>query len=181
MPVKQGSCFKTGDYYAEIETKHGKRKIWQFPNRSHLEHVNRPQFVQRASQPIRLATRLWRGLRLRCPSCGQARVFHGWFSTCARCPACGRSINRAPGYFLGSIFFNYGVTAVLVVATYFGLYFSETLTGTPLLVSLTAFIGLFPLWFFRYARSLWLALDEALDPWPNEEERARGEKATTDT
>jgi Protein of unknown function (DUF983) len=93
-----------------------------------------------------------------------------------RCPACGRRFNRAPGYFLGSIFFNYGVTAVLVVVTYFSLYFSETLTGTPLLATTTAFILLFPLWFFRYARTLWIALDEALDPWPNEEEARRGER-----
>jgi hypothetical protein len=29
----------------------------------------------------------------------------------------------------------------------------------------------FPLWFFRYARALWIAFDEKWDPWPNEEER----------
>ena len=92
-----------------------------------------------------------------------------------RCPACGRQFNRSPGYFLGSIYFNYGLTAILVVAAYFSLYFSALMSGTPLLVLLTVFIVIFPLWFFRYARSLWMALDEMLDPWPNEEERRRGE------
>ncbi len=118
---------------------------------------------------------IWRGLRLRCPACGASPVFRGWFEMHDRCPTCGRRFNRAPGYFLGSIFFNYGVTAVLVVVAYFSLYFSELLTGTPLLAAMTGFIVLFPLWFFRYARSLWIAVDEILDPWPNDEERRRGE------
>ena len=31
------------------------------------------------------------------------------------CPVCGRKFQRAPGYFLGAIYFNYGVTAALMV------------------------------------------------------------------
>ena len=119
-----------------------------------------------------------RGLRLRCPRCGQGAIFRGWFSMNARCPDCGRLFDRAPGYLLGSIYFNYGVTAALVVVMYFGLYFSDTLSGKPLLAAMTAFSVLFPLWFFRYARGLWIAFDERWDPWPNEEE-ARREEAVT--
>ena len=87
------------------------------------------------------------------------------------CSACGRRFERAPGYLLGSIYFNYGVTALLVVVFYFILFLSETFTGRQLLWMLTAFSLLFPLWFFRYARALWIAFDERWDPWPNEEER----------
>lgn len=86
------------------------------------------------------------------------------------CENCGRRFDRAPGYLLGSIYFNYGVTAVLVVAIYFGCYFAEVLTGKQLLVVLTLMIVVFPLWFFRYARALWIAFDELFDPWPNEQE-----------
>jgi uncharacterized protein (DUF983 family) len=118
---------------------------------------------------------LWRAVRLMCPRCGEAPIFRGWFSMHDRCPACGRRFNRAPGYFLGSIYFNYGVTALLVVALYFGLYFGEVFTGKQLLAALTAFSVVFPLWFFRYARALWIAFDERWDPWPNEEERRAGE------
>jgi uncharacterized protein (DUF983 family) len=114
---------------------------------------------------------MWRGLRLLCPKCGQAPIFRGWFSMYDRCPVCGRRFNRAPGYLLGSIYINYGVTAMLVVVTYFSLYFTDTLSGKPLLAALTAFSFAFPLWFFRYARSLWIAFDERWDPWPNAEER----------
>jgi uncharacterized protein (DUF983 family) len=116
-----------------------------------------------------------RGLRLRCPKCGRTPIFRGWFSMHERCAECGRRFNRAPGYLLGSIYINYGLTALLVVVAYFGLYFGEVLSSDQLLVVLTAFILVFPLWFFRYARSLWIAFDERWDPWPNEEERRREE------
>jgi hypothetical protein len=83
----------------------------------------------------------------------------------AECPECGRRHNRAPGFFLGSIYFNYGVTAFLVVAIYFTCFFAELATPRQLLVGLFAFSVLFPLWFFRYARAMWVAFDEYFDPW----------------
>ncbi len=116
-------------------------------------------------------TLLGRGLRLRCPACGQGKIFRNWINMNDPCPACGRKFNRAPGYLLGSIYFNYGMTALLIVVIYFSLYFTETLTGRQLLWILSAFGLLFPLWFFRYGRALWITFDERWDPWPNEEER----------
>jgi uncharacterized protein (DUF983 family) len=124
-------------------------------------------------------TIVMRGLRLLCPKCGGTRIFRGWFTMNDRCAECGRRFNRAPGYLLGSIYINYGLTAMLVVVAYFSLYFAEVLRSNQLLVVLTAFIVVFPLWFFRYARSLWIAFDERWDPWPNEEElRAEASTAT---
>ena len=72
---------------------------------------------------------------------------------------------------LGSIYFNYGVTAMIVLIVYFSLYFSELLSPRQRLVALAAFCVVFPTWFFRYARALWMAFDELFDPWPNDEER----------
>lgn len=86
------------------------------------------------------------------------------------CTACGRRLNRDAGYLLGSIYFNYGVTATLVVMMYFAMFFGDVLTNGQRLLVLSAFAILFPLWFFRYARALWIAFDEHWDPWPNEEE-----------
>jgi uncharacterized protein (DUF983 family) len=116
------------------------------------------------------ATLIGRALRLRCPACGRAKLFRNWLSMNDPCPDCGRKFDRAPGYLLGAIYFNYGVTALLVVVFYFSMFLSGTLTGKQLLWTLTAFAVLFPLWFFRYARALWIAFDERWDPWPNEEE-----------
>lgn len=118
-----------------------------------------------------LTTLLLRGARLRCPRCGQGKVFQGWFSMNDSCPSCDRKFNRAPGYFLGSIFFNYGVTAILMVVAYFSLFFALGRVSQAWLTGLAGFTLVFPLWFFRYARTLWIAVDEQLDPWPNEQEQ----------
>ncbi len=86
------------------------------------------------------------------------------------CGNCGRKFDRSPGYLLGSIYFNYGVTALLVVVIYFSLYFGKVLAGRQLLAVTAGFSLLFPVCFFRHARGLWIAFDEVFDPWPNEEE-----------
>jgi uncharacterized protein (DUF983 family) len=109
-------------------------------------------------------TLLIRGLRLRCPACGQANIFRGWFAMHEACPHCGRRFDRGPGYLLGSIYFNYGVTALLVIVVYFTCFFSEALTDRQLFLVTIALALLFPVWFFRYARALWIAFDELWDP-----------------
>lgn len=88
----------------------------------------------------------------------------------ATCPDCGRRFQRDAGYFLGSIYFNYAVTGLLTVTLYFALYFGDLLTDPQRLALLGLFVVVFPAWFFRYARALWVALDEWLDPWPNADE-----------
>lgn len=112
----------------------------------------------------------WRALRLKCTACGQAPIFCGWFAMNDVCPSCGRRFNRGPGYLLGSVYFNYGITGMIVVALYFAMFFGDVLTDTQRLALLTAFGIFFPMGFFRYARALWMAFDERWDPWPNEEE-----------
>lgn len=116
---------------------------------------------------------VWRALRLKCPQCGRAPIFRGWFAMHDACSACGRRFNRDAGYLLGSIYFNYGVTAMIVVVMYFTMFFGNVLTDSQRLFVLSAFGVLFPTWFFRYARALWIAFDELWDPWPNEEEVQR--------
>ena len=105
-----------------------------------------------------------RALLLRCPKCGQGKLFRGWFTMHDACANCGRPFDRGPGFFLGSIYFNYGITAILVIVIYFACFFTEVLTDRQLLITLSIFALIFPLWFFRYARALWVAFDELWDP-----------------
>jgi uncharacterized protein (DUF983 family) len=112
----------------------------------------------------------WRALRLRCPACGIGPIFRGWFAMNEQCMSCGRRFDRGPGYLLGSIYFNYGLTATLVIVLYFAMFFSDLLTDGQRLVTLSAFAAVFATWFFRYARAFWIAFDERWDPWPDEEE-----------
>ena len=118
---------------------------------------------------MRLSTLLTRSCRLRCPRCGQGKLFDGWFSMPRTCDHCGLVYQREPGYFLGSIYFNYGITAVLVTVGYFAGFFFTSIPNDALLGGLLVFILLFPLWFFRYARSLWMGFDELFDSRSEEE------------
>ncbi|MGH7321743.1 MAG: DUF983 domain-containing protein [Candidatus Rokuibacteriota bacterium] len=107
---------------------------------------------------------LARGLRLRCPRCGVGALFRGLFRMDARCPACQLVFEREPGYFVGAIYLNYGMTVLILMPSYVGLNaWLPVGLGLQLLLG-GAFVVLFPLWFFRYSRSLWLSLDYFIDP-----------------
>jgi uncharacterized protein (DUF983 family) len=81
-----------------------------------------------------------------------------------RCPACGLVFEREPGYFVGAIYLNYGATALISIGGYFALDAALSMAlGLQLLVW-GAFAVAFPLWFFRYSKSLWLSLDYFVDP-----------------
>jgi len=71
---------------------------------------------------------------------------------------------REPGFFLGSIYINYGLTAVIVATLYMVLYLTKALPyGWIIAITLTIAL-LFPVGFHRYARSLWLGFDQWCDP-----------------
>lgn len=80
------------------------------------------------------------------------------------CPECGVAFEREAGYYLGSIYVNYGVTALVVAIGYPLLLFNQVMDEKPLLALALAFSVLFPIWFFRYARALWIGFDELWDP-----------------
>lgn len=112
----------------------------------------------------RFRTLFARAIRLRCPRCGQEKLFSGWFRMKPACPRCQLDFRKDPGFYLGSIYFNYGLTCVITMGAFFGLFLAYDIDPKTMLWPLTAFCVLFPLWFFRYARSLWLAFDAYYDP-----------------
>jgi Protein of unknown function (DUF983) len=111
-----------------------------------------------------------RAIRLRCPFCGTGKLFRTYFHMYEKCAHCQASFEREPGFFLGSIYFNYGLTALVVAVAYPVLLFSRAVKNEVLLQAGTmAFAILFPIWYFRYARSLWLGFDQFADPRPGEQ------------
>lgn len=110
------------------------------------------------------AKRFFRAIRLRCPVCGKGRVFAGFFKMHPRCGECDAIYDREPGFFLGSIYFNYGLTAVISTIAYVVLSFGFRIGDNLAMGIVFAFAILFPCWFFRYARSLWLSMDQFWDP-----------------
>jgi uncharacterized protein (DUF983 family) len=106
---------------------------------------------------------LLRVLWLRCPRCGKGRLYRRWFSMYPKCNACELDFNREPGFYLGSIYVNYGLTAVMtMVLYYFG--FTRGVPPNQLLILLMVFCLLFPIVLFRHARAVWLAFDQHWDP-----------------
>jgi hypothetical protein len=75
----------------------------------------------------------------------------------AACPSCGLDLRREQGYYVGAMYLNYGVTATVLLAV--GIPLADRVPMSTLTWPLAGFALLFPLWFFRYSRSLWLGLD----------------------
>ena len=109
------------------------------------------------------STLIVRALRLKCPRCGQAPMFSGLFRMIERCAHCGLKFEREPGYFLGSIYINYGLTALILTVGWITLRFGYGIESRWLVFGLAAFLIVFQMFFFRYARALWLALDCQFD------------------
>ena len=115
---------------------------------------------------MRLPRLLLRCVRLRCPACGHGKLFDGLFSMPARCSHCGLRLQRESGFYLGTIYFNYGLTALTVAVAYPLLTFVGQVNRHMALAGCLLFVLIFPLLFFRHARSLWLGFDEFVDPQP---------------
>jgi hypothetical protein len=98
-----------------------------------------------------------RGLRRRCPNCGERLIFGRRMQLPERCPHCAARWDRGNGFFLGAVVWNYSVTV-------FGLMLMVALAAlrgwlSPgLAIGLGLGIGLlFPLAFYKWSWSLWLA------------------------
>ena len=105
---------------------------------------------------LTFGTLMSRILRLRCPACGGDRVFTGLLGVKDQCGACGFNCRLEGGYYIGAIYINYGVTAIvgLLVATPFVLAGKVT---TGMIVGFVVAV-IVALAFFQRSRSLWLGI-----------------------
>lgn len=104
-----------------------------------------------------------RALALRCPRCGDGRLFRGWFRMHEACAACGASFAREPGFYLGSIYLNYGVTVITTGALYATFVGVLGTSHRAALAACLVVAVVMPVVFFRHARSLLLAIDGAVN------------------
>lgn len=113
-----------------------------------------------------------RALRLICPWCAGGPLFAGWLTMHPRCSGCGLKFEREPGYFLGSIYLNYGLAIVVALGLHLVLesvWHLKLALQVPLLLGAVLLLGLGT---FRHARALWLAFDLSCDPPAAEEFRS---------
>lgn len=80
------------------------------------------------------------------------------------CLSCDLKYEREQGYFVGAIYINYAATAIIMIAGFFWLDRFITLSLAQQLIFWSSFGISFPLFFFRYSRSLWLSLDYTFNP-----------------
>ena len=91
-------------------------------------------------------------------------MFTGLFRMHSRCPECGLRFEREQGFFVGAMYVNYAATVALVIPGYFILSYLTSMTITQHLILWISVATVFPLWFFRYSRSLWWGLDYLVNP-----------------
>jgi len=113
--------------------------------------------------PPHRRSRLAALLLQRCPRCREGRLFKGLLVMNDPCPVCGLVIQREEGYFLGALYFSYGMSIGFLLPLFF--LFKWLLPTWPdLLVAVLpvlVYVPFTPL-VYRYARVLWIYFDRSI-------------------
>ena len=108
-----------------------------------------------------------RAMRLRCPHCGGGPIFTSWSRLLPVCPVCGLGLERGEeGYWLGAYFFN-----LMAMETVFSVWVVGFLLATwpdppwdLFQISTAVLMVVFPIFFFPYSKTLFLAFDLLMRP-----------------
>jgi len=101
--------------------------------------------------------RLKAALQLRCPRCLTGKLYRNAIWMNKVCPQCGLSLKSDPGFYIGSIYPNFTATVVLVTVLYWGMSLVLQVPHQTTLWICCGFMLLFPIWFQKYARSIWMS------------------------
>src|SRR5215831_11917727 len=114
-------------------------------------------------------------LRLKCPVCGKGKLFRGYFDNPFRCPSCGYFFMREGGYFLPHVAIGYAFTAFASLGSWPLLRFVFGIENAAITLTIMITVAIFfGIWFIRYSKILWLALDLTLRPPTSEDFEERG-------
>jgi uncharacterized protein (DUF983 family) len=107
---------------------------------------------------------LIRGLKLKCPACGEGALYKSVFKMHERCPSCGLVYGREQGYFVGAIYINVMATEALILLVYLVSVFTASISDSVLFPLLIGMAVALPLIFFRFSRGLWMSIDHIVSP-----------------
>ncbi|MFV2068641.1 MAG: DUF983 domain-containing protein [Pirellulales bacterium] len=107
--------------------------------------------------------RFWSALRLRCPRCHRGKVFCSLWKTEDRCRVCGLPFSRGPGFFVGAMYFSYGLGILLALPTAIVLVLRQLAPAWIGLIVAMQLAICSPL-LVRYSKIVWLYFDEWFDP-----------------
>ena len=111
----------------------------------------------------------WALLTQRCPYCCRGKLYAGALTMHERCPVCNLRFEREPGYFVGSLYFSYGMAVVILLLMLLigSMIFPEVDLGWITLGCIALFVPFVPL-VSRYARVIWMYFDHWA--WPTKPE-----------
>jgi uncharacterized protein (DUF983 family) len=108
-------------------------------------------------------------LEQRCPRCRMGRIFRysifrGFPKMRERCPTCDLKFEREPGYFLGAMYLSYGLGVLIMAPIALLLWFLTGWWITKVILWAAALFLPFAPTITRFARVLWIYLDQTVDP-----------------
>jgi|SRR5687767_8742073 len=112
-------------------------------------------------------TPVWRALRLRCPNCGQGKMFRRWLLAIPVCTSCGFHFNRGEDdYYIGAYTINLIIAELIVVAAFVSaaVYTWPDVPWEKLPWMLLPGAILAPLITYPFSKSLWLGVDLLFRP-----------------
>ena len=101
---------------------------------------------------------LWLGLRLRCPNCGQGKMFHGLFEMEKTCPVCHVRFERLSGESIGGMVINLALAEVITIGGFFLVDMLTDIQPVQQLLFWIPFTIIFCVLFYRHARAMWVAV-----------------------
>jgi uncharacterized protein (DUF983 family) len=107
-----------------------------------------------------------RALLMRCPVCGQRKIFRRWLKMADRCPNCGFVFERQEGHFIGAVGMN---TIITIVALMGSIAVGMIITAPDMAVGpiLAVAIGItivLPVIIHPVCRMLWTAIHLLMQP-----------------
>jgi uncharacterized protein (DUF983 family) len=122
--------------------------------------ANQPDPVHRLAEAGTFRV-LVRGVRKRCPRCGERRIFDGFFTLKTRCPTCDLRFEKEEGGFLGAMALNYAVAiGFWLVVMIVGVALTVPVVPVaPLLAMSIGVLAAVPVWFYPRSKALWAAIE----------------------
>jgi uncharacterized protein (DUF983 family) len=108
---------------------------------------------------------LWAAQR-RCPICGSRGIFNSWSAISDACPRCSHRFERHEGYWLGAIAINTVTTISLFIVVFVAMtvaFWPDPPWSTISVVTIATNL-LFPIAFYPYSKTLWVALEVGMHP-----------------